>query len=194
MAVRAAPAIRAPCPPPSSRGRRVYCSLPTPSQEEEKKRKKKVQFQSVPVFLPTSASLSLLYLFSTPLEARAVNLPKDQIVSSINEVNEVSFLLESSVEYWCFGCEVRDLCSDNCQNYLCFSQDSTLIWWAFTDTVAAFGFAGREHNRSGSASKLGFLRFCTADFSSCDRSSETHSSYRTASRRGSVKDCFPCDI
>ncbi|OWM90331.1 calcium sensing receptor, chloroplastic [Punica granatum] len=90
MAVRAAsPALRAPAPSPSSTATRVWCcSLPRPSLDEKKKKKKKAQFKPVSVALPTSASLSLLALFSPPYDARAVTLPKDQIVSSITEVEK----------------------------------------------------------------------------------------------------------
>ncbi|KAK4799472.1 hypothetical protein SAY86_024837 [Trapa natans] len=97
MAVRAAPAARAPCPPSSSRGRRLHCSLARPSLDKEEEKKKKAHFKSVPVSLPISASLSLLPLLFTPLEARAVTLPKDQIVSSIDEVeNTIDQVLQAS--------------------------------------------------------------------------------------------------
>ncbi|XP_050377495.1 calcium sensing receptor, chloroplastic [Argentina anserina] len=48
----------------------------------------KPQFRPISLSLPTSTTLSLLALFTSPSEARAFSLSKDQIVSSLNEVEQ----------------------------------------------------------------------------------------------------------
>lgn len=72
MAIRAS-AIPRHHPPPS---------LPSSSHRSDSKS----QFRPISVSLPASTTLSLLALFSSPYEARALN--KDQIVSSLNEVEK----------------------------------------------------------------------------------------------------------
>ncbi|KAL0535615.1 hypothetical protein IC582_029954 [Cucumis melo] len=57
-------------------------SLPSPSHRSDSKS----QFRPISVSLPASTTLSLLALISSPYEARALN--KDQIVSSLNEVEK----------------------------------------------------------------------------------------------------------
>ncbi|XP_023926645.1 calcium sensing receptor, chloroplastic isoform X2 [Quercus suber] len=47
------------------------------------------QFRPTSASLPTSTTVSLLALFTAPHEAKALSLSKDQIVSSITEVQEV---------------------------------------------------------------------------------------------------------
>lgn len=76
MAIRAS-AIPRHHPPPS---------LPSSSHRSDSKS----QFRPISVSLPASTTLSLLALFSSPYEARALN--KDQIVSSLNEVSIIVIL------------------------------------------------------------------------------------------------------
>ncbi|XP_038896074.1 calcium sensing receptor, chloroplastic [Benincasa hispida] len=57
-------------------------SLPSSSHRSDSKS----QFRPISVSLPASTTLSLLALFSSPYDARALN--KDQIVSSLNEVEK----------------------------------------------------------------------------------------------------------
>ncbi|XP_040997252.1 calcium sensing receptor, chloroplastic [Juglans microcarpa x Juglans regia] len=45
-------------------------------------------FRPISVSLPTSTTISLLALFTPPREAKALSLPKDQIVSSLTEVEK----------------------------------------------------------------------------------------------------------
>ncbi|XP_030521718.2 LOW QUALITY PROTEIN: calcium sensing receptor, chloroplastic [Rhodamnia argentea] len=61
---------------------RVSCSLSKPPSQRPQ------LLRPIAVSLPTSTTLSLFALFSPPREARAVSLPKDQIVSSITEVEK----------------------------------------------------------------------------------------------------------
>lgn len=42
------------------------------------------------VLLPKSTAISLLALFAAPHDAKAVSLAKDQIVSSLTEVNKIT--------------------------------------------------------------------------------------------------------
>ncbi|KAI6675572.1 hypothetical protein NL676_003478 [Syzygium grande] len=60
---------------------RVSCALSKPAQRPQ-------LLRPISVSLPTSTTLSLFALFSPPHEARAVSFPKDQIVSSITEVEK----------------------------------------------------------------------------------------------------------
>lgn len=60
---------------------RVSCSVSRPAQRPQ-------LLRPISVSLPTSTTLSLFALFSPPHEARAVSIPKDQIVSSITEVEK----------------------------------------------------------------------------------------------------------
>ncbi|KAF8005785.1 hypothetical protein BT93_K0155 [Corymbia citriodora subsp. variegata] len=62
---------------------RASCSLSRPAQSHRPQ-----LLRPISVSLPTSTTLSLFALFSPPHEARAVSLSKDQIVSSITEVEK----------------------------------------------------------------------------------------------------------
>lgn len=75
MAIRASATPR-PSLPPS----------PSPSLSATTKCSLKPKFRPTSVSLPTS-TISLLALFTSPFEAQAFSLSKDQIVSSLTEVN-----------------------------------------------------------------------------------------------------------
>uniref|UniRef100_A0A5B6YHD0 Putative extracellular calcium sensing receptor n=1 Tax=Davidia involucrata TaxID=16924 RepID=A0A5B6YHD0_DAVIN len=80
MAVIASATTRPPLPPPptsvSSPPRTLSLSKTTP----------KAGFRPTSVSLPTSTTLSLFALFTAPHDAKALGLPKDQIVSSLTQV------------------------------------------------------------------------------------------------------------
>ncbi|KAH9627537.1 hypothetical protein KSS87_008392 [Heliosperma pusillum] len=78
MAVRASSSIK-PSFPPSS-----HKTLLSKSHSNLKLHSKQAQF----LLFPTSTSLSLLTLFTTPFEAKAVTLPKDQLVSSLTQAEQ----------------------------------------------------------------------------------------------------------
>ncbi|CAB4281211.1 unnamed protein product [Prunus armeniaca] len=61
---------------------------PSPSLSATTKRSLKPKFRPTPVSLPKSTTISLLALFTSPLEAKALSLSKDQIVSSLTEVEQ----------------------------------------------------------------------------------------------------------
>ncbi|PQM37567.1 calcium sensing receptor chloroplastic [Prunus yedoensis var. nudiflora] len=76
MAIRASATPRPSLPPPSpSLSATTKCSL-------------KPKFRPTSVSLPTSTTISLLALFTSPFEAQAFSLSKDQIVSSLTEVEQ----------------------------------------------------------------------------------------------------------
>lgn len=83
MALRASATARPPFPPaPSS------ASSPPKVWVPPVKLPQKNQSKTTPlvVSLPTSTTLSLFALFTIPHDAKAVSLPKEQIVSSLNQV------------------------------------------------------------------------------------------------------------
>ncbi|KAJ8452216.1 hypothetical protein Cgig2_006021 [Carnegiea gigantea] len=85
MALRASSTMKAHLQPPSSSP-----SL-SPAQKAfiSKPNSKLAQLKPAHVlFLPTSASLSLLALFTSPIEAKAVSLPKEELVSSLTQVEQ----------------------------------------------------------------------------------------------------------
>ncbi|KAM0979996.1 hypothetical protein ACFX13_016036 [Malus domestica] len=63
-------------------------SLPQPSPATPKLSLKPPKFRPTSVSLPTSTTISLLALFTSPIEAKAFSLSKDQIVSSLTEVEQ----------------------------------------------------------------------------------------------------------
>ncbi|XVF08848.1 hypothetical protein REPUB_Repub07fG0039300 [Reevesia pubescens] len=63
-------------------------SVSVASSTTTNKASSKTQFKSISLSLPTSTTLSLFALFSPPHEAKAVSLNKDQIVSSLTEVEK----------------------------------------------------------------------------------------------------------
>lgn len=71
---------------------RPHLSLPSPSlspsSSSTPKFSFKPQFRPITVSLPTSTTLSLLALFTSPFEAKAFSLSKDQIVSSLTQVEQ----------------------------------------------------------------------------------------------------------
>jgi len=70
-------------------------SLPTPSQHTVVTTFTKPQLRRTHIALPTSSTISLLALFAPPNEAKAaVSIAKDQIVSSLTEVNSFDFLAD----------------------------------------------------------------------------------------------------
>lgn len=69
------------------------CSKPNISSQKTlvSKQTTKLSFKVKPSkvqFFPTSTSISLLTLFATPFDAKAVALPKDQLVSSLTQVEQ----------------------------------------------------------------------------------------------------------
>lgn len=85
MALRASSTMKAHLQPPSSSP-----SL-SPAQKAliSKPNSKLAQLKPAHVlFLPTSASLSLLALFTSPIEAKAVSLPKEELVSSLTQLEQ----------------------------------------------------------------------------------------------------------
>ncbi|PPS02237.1 hypothetical protein GOBAR_AA18430 [Gossypium barbadense] len=85
MAIRVSPTARLSLPPPSP-------SPPSPSVPSStistKPFLKPQQPKPISLSLPTSTAISLLALFSPPHEAKAINLSKEQIISSLNEVEK----------------------------------------------------------------------------------------------------------
>ncbi|KAF5957754.1 hypothetical protein HYC85_004979 [Camellia sinensis] len=82
MALRATATTRPSLPsPPSS-------SFPPPRTLSLSKNSSKSQFRPSSASLPISTTLSLFALFSTPHEAKALSLSKDQIVSSLTQVEK----------------------------------------------------------------------------------------------------------
>ncbi|MBA0674200.1 hypothetical protein Goari_015810, partial [Gossypium aridum] len=85
MAIRVSPTARLSLPPPSP-------SPPSPSVPSSiistKPSLKPQQPKPISLSLPTSTAISLLALFSPPHEAKAINLSKEQIISSLNEVEK----------------------------------------------------------------------------------------------------------
>ncbi|KAL2935898.1 Calcium sensing receptor chloroplastic [Bienertia sinuspersici] len=66
-------------------------ALPSSSSSKTLLSKQNSKLQLKPAqlhFFPTSASLSLLTLFTSPLEAKSVALPKEQLVSSLTQVEQ----------------------------------------------------------------------------------------------------------
>ncbi|XP_008244069.1 PREDICTED: calcium sensing receptor, chloroplastic [Prunus mume] len=61
---------------------------PSPSLSATTKCSLKPKFRPTSVSLPTSTTISLLALFTSPFEAKALSLSKDQIVSSLTEVEK----------------------------------------------------------------------------------------------------------
>ncbi|XVE54608.1 hypothetical protein DITRI_Ditri03aG0095500 [Diplodiscus trichospermus] len=90
MAIRVSPTARlslpppSPPPPPSSSSPSASVAASTTTS----KASLKTQFKPVSLSLPTSTTLSLLALFSLPHEAKAFSLSKEQIVSSLTEVEK----------------------------------------------------------------------------------------------------------
>ncbi|XP_061988884.1 calcium sensing receptor, chloroplastic [Rosa rugosa] len=86
MAIRASvtPRPHISLPPPSS----PSPSSSSSSSSSTPKFSFKPQFRPISVSLPTSTTLSLLALFTSPFEAKAFSLSKDQIVSSLTEVEQ----------------------------------------------------------------------------------------------------------
>ncbi|GFZ07656.1 calcium sensing receptor [Actinidia rufa] len=82
MAVRASATVRPPLPPPHS------SPSPPPRTLSLSKTAPKAQFKPSSVSLPTSTTLSLFALFTAPYEAKALSLPKEQIVSSLTQVEK----------------------------------------------------------------------------------------------------------
>ncbi|EOY22243.1 Calcium sensing receptor [Theobroma cacao] len=84
MTVRVSATARLSLPPLSSSP-----SSPSPSgASSTSKVSLKPQFKPISLSLPTSTAISLLALFSPPHEAKAVSLSKEQIVSSLTEVEK----------------------------------------------------------------------------------------------------------
>ncbi|XP_009762078.1 calcium sensing receptor, chloroplastic [Nicotiana sylvestris] len=83
MALRASATVKSPLPPPSSSSSSTPTKIfnfPTLSQKPE------FTSKSVSVSLSTSTALFLFPLFTATHEARALSLPKEDIVSSLNQV------------------------------------------------------------------------------------------------------------
>ncbi|KAF5730236.1 extracellular calcium sensing receptor [Tripterygium wilfordii] len=70
----------------SSTARPTICS--SPSQSSTPRAFRKPQLRPTSVALPASTTISLLSLFTTAQEAKALSLGKDQIVSSLTEVEK----------------------------------------------------------------------------------------------------------
>ncbi|CAN6578000.1 unnamed protein product [Malus baccata var. baccata] len=64
-------------------------ATPRPSLPPPKLSLKPPKFRPTSVYLPTSTTISLLGIFTSPIEAKAFSLSKDQIVSSLSEVKTV---------------------------------------------------------------------------------------------------------
>ncbi|XP_059640026.1 calcium sensing receptor, chloroplastic [Cornus florida] len=80
MTLRASATTTPPLPSPPS-------SLPLPPRTFSlSKTTPKSQFRPTSLSLPTSTTLSLYAFFTTPYQAKALELPKDQIVSSLTQV------------------------------------------------------------------------------------------------------------
>lgn len=79
MALRASATVKSHLPPPSSSPTKIF-NFPTLSQKPE------FTSKSVSVSLSTSTALFLFPLFTATHEARALSLPKEDIVSSLNQV------------------------------------------------------------------------------------------------------------
>lgn len=87
MALRASATARPPFPPPpssSSSPPKVW----VPPVKLPQKNQSKSKTAPLIVSLPTSTSLSLFALFTIPHDAKALSLPKEQIVSSLNQVKK----------------------------------------------------------------------------------------------------------
>ncbi|KAK3040210.1 hypothetical protein RJ639_028922 [Escallonia herrerae] len=82
MALRASATTRPPLPPPSS------TTPPPPRPLILSKTAHKPQFRPSSVSIQTSTALSLFALFTSPHEAKSLGLSKDQIVSSVTQVEE----------------------------------------------------------------------------------------------------------
>lgn len=68
-------------------------SLPTPSPQTVVTTFSKPQLRRTQIALPTASTISILALFAPPNEAKAaVSIAKDQIVSSLTQVNSFHFL------------------------------------------------------------------------------------------------------
>ncbi|OMO60951.1 hypothetical protein CCACVL1_23796 [Corchorus capsularis] len=87
MAIRVSASARLPLPPPPSSSSSPSPSLAPPSTTTSKP-SWKTQLKPISLILPTSTTLSLLALFAPPHDAKAATLTKDQIVSSLNEVEK----------------------------------------------------------------------------------------------------------
>ncbi|XP_057474140.1 calcium sensing receptor, chloroplastic-like [Actinidia eriantha] len=82
MALRASATVRPPLPlPPSS-------PTPPPRTLSLSKYAPKAQLKPSSISLPTSTTLSLFALFTAPYEAKALSLSKEQIVSSLTQVEK----------------------------------------------------------------------------------------------------------
>ncbi|PSR96573.1 Calcium sensing receptor like [Actinidia chinensis var. chinensis] len=84
MALRASATVRPPLPlplPPSS-------PSPPPRTLSFSKYAPKAQLKPSSISLPTSTTLSLFALFTAPYEAKALSLSKEQIVSSLTQVEK----------------------------------------------------------------------------------------------------------
>ncbi|GFZ12197.1 calcium sensing receptor [Actinidia rufa] len=82
MALRASATVRPPLPlPPSS-------PSPPPRTLSFSKYAPKAQLKPSSISLPTSTTLSLFALFTAPNEAKALSLSKEQIVSSLTQVEK----------------------------------------------------------------------------------------------------------
>ncbi|KAK3040890.1 hypothetical protein RJ639_027885 [Escallonia herrerae] len=82
MALRASATTRPPLPPPS------FPTPPPPRTLVLSKTAHKPQFRPSSLSIQTSTALSLFALFTSPHEAKSLSLSKDQIVSSITQVEE----------------------------------------------------------------------------------------------------------
>ncbi|XVF54541.1 hypothetical protein PTKIN_Ptkin05aG0189100 [Pterospermum kingtungense] len=91
MAIRVSATARPSLPLPSSSSSSSSSSSPSASVAPSTAANKAslvTQFKPISLSLPTSTTLSLLALFSAPHESRAVSLSKEQIVSSLTEVEK----------------------------------------------------------------------------------------------------------
>lgn len=86
MALRASAAIKAPLPssPSSSSSSNNKTLLSKPNSSKPQLNLKPAHA----LLLPTSTSLSLLTLFTSPIEAKALTLPKEELVSSLTQVEQ----------------------------------------------------------------------------------------------------------
>ncbi|MBA0757236.1 hypothetical protein Gotri_020346 [Gossypium trilobum] len=87
MAIRVSPTARLSLPPPPPSPSPPSPSVPS-SIISTKPSLKPQQPKPISLSLPTSTAISLLALFSPPHEAKAINLSKEQIISSLNEVEK----------------------------------------------------------------------------------------------------------
>ncbi|KAG8488053.1 hypothetical protein CXB51_018632 [Gossypium anomalum] len=87
MAIRVSPTARLSLPPPPPSPSPSSPSVPS-STISTKPSLKPQQPKPISLSLPTSTAISLLALFSPPHEAKAINLSKEQIISSLNEMEK----------------------------------------------------------------------------------------------------------